>query len=261
MHSLRSNVRIAVLGLFTLPCRLLFGQAQAIVPAQMAQTDQQFAAIHLSLGQTADSILESASARTSELANQTITGSGTAPLLPKINTEDQSGRTNRRLDSLQARVRPIFRKQGIPDDLAAVIGVESGGNPLALSPRGARGLWQLMPETARRYGLTVDARRDDRVDLEKSTQTAARYLNDLHLQFGDWALALAAYNTGEQNVERAIARAGSREFQTLSLLGYLPAETRKYVPAVLAAIGSGKQSAFPSLPVQSTRLVYALAVQ
>jgi membrane-bound lytic murein transglycosylase D len=138
--------------------------------------------------------------------------------------------------------------------------VESGGNPLALSPKGARGLWQLMPETARRYGLTVDGWRDDRIDLEKSTEGAARYLRELHTEFDDWALALAAYNTGKRNVEIAIERAQTREFNALSLQGYLPAETRKYVPAVLAAMGSGREFLFESQQRVQPTLVYALAM-
>ena len=106
---------------------------------------------------------------------------------------------------------------------------------MALSPKGARGIWQLMPDTARRYGLTVDASEDDRLDIEKSTLAAARYLRDLHSEFGSWPLALAAYNTGEQNLQHAIDRSQSTDFNVLSTLRLLPLETRNYVPAVLAA--------------------------
>ncbi|MDP9049139.1 MAG: lytic transglycosylase domain-containing protein [Acidobacteriota bacterium] len=143
-----------------------------------------------------------------------------------------------RVELLRPAIDPILRGEGVPVELAAVVLVESGGNTAALSPKGARGLWQLMPDTARRYGLVVDGARDERVDIEKSTRAAARYLSDLHLQFGSWPLALAAYNTGEQNLQRAINRSRSAEFTVLSSTGRLPSETISYVPAVLAATRS-----------------------
>jgi membrane-bound lytic murein transglycosylase D len=140
-----------------------------------------------------------------------------------------------RLAALRPVIEPILREAGIPPQLAAVVLVESGGDPTALSPKGARGLWQLMPETARRYGLIVDNTEDDRLDIEKSTHVAARYLSDLYSEFGSWPLALAAYNTGEQNLRHAIDRSRSTDFNVLSSLRLLPLETRNYVPAVLAA--------------------------
>jgi membrane-bound lytic murein transglycosylase D len=84
--------------------------------------------------------------------------------------------------------------------------------------------------------LRVDATRDDRLDTEKSTRAAARYLRDLHSQFEDWLLALAAYNAGEDTVEQAIGRARSSEFWELSRLKLLPTETRAYVPAIVRAL-------------------------
>jgi hypothetical protein len=104
--------------------------------------------------------------------------------------------------------------------LQAVAQVESGGNPQALSPKGARGLMQFMPETARRYGLRVDRQVDERLDPVKSQIAAARYLSDLYARFGDWRLALAAYNAGEGRVERA--------------LKLLPVETQHFVTKVTA---------------------------
>jgi membrane-bound lytic murein transglycosylase D len=140
-----------------------------------------------------------------------------------------------RLNLLRPVVEPILRRHGIPAELAAVILVESGGHLDALSPKGARGLWQLMPDTARRYGLRVDEIRDDRLDLSSATDAAARYLHDLYAEFGDWKLALAAYNTGEGNVGSAILKAHSQDFDQLTSLRMLPLETRNYVPRVFAA--------------------------
>lgn len=140
-----------------------------------------------------------------------------------------------RLQKWRPVVAPILEDEGVPSQLAAVILVESGGDPAALSPKGARGLWQLMPETARRYGLLVGQVVDERLNVEKSTRTAARYLRDLYGQFGSWPLALAAYNTGEQNLQRAIDSSGASDFSALSSRRLLPFETRNYVPAVLAA--------------------------
>jgi len=133
-------------------------------------------------------------------------------------------------------VAAILRTHGLPAELLSVAAVESGFNPVALSPKGALGLWQLMPETARRYGLLVNSQRDERLDPVKSTHAAAQYLNDLHAQFQDWPLALAAYNAGEDRVKRALEQLGARDFWTLSALAALPDETRHYVPAVLAKL-------------------------
>ena len=140
-----------------------------------------------------------------------------------------------RLEVLRPVVEPILRRHGVPAELESVILVESGGRANALSPKGARGLWQLMPETARRYGLRVDTFEDDRLDLFRATDAAAGYLHDLYAQFGDWKLALAAYNTGEANVGNAISKAHTQNFDQLSNMGMLPLETRNYVPRVLAA--------------------------
>lgn len=141
-----------------------------------------------------------------------------------------------RVQALRPAIEPILREEGIPREMSAVVLIESGGRTTALSPKGARGLWQIMPATARRYGLVVTNVVDERVDPYKSTRAAARYLHDLYTQFGDWPLALAAYNAGEDAVGRAIDRASRRDFTSIARAGLLPLETRNYVPAVLSAI-------------------------
>jgi soluble lytic murein transglycosylase-like protein len=146
----------------------------------------------------------------------------------------------------------ILRTQGLPPQLISVVAVESGFKPWALSPKGALGLWQLMPETARRYGLVVNEARDDRRDPAKSTHAAAQYLKDLYGQFGSWPLALAAYNAGEVRVQNAIDRFQTRDFWTLSAKLALPDETRRYVPAVLIKAGGEGGLSAPPLSAQSS---------
>lgn len=146
-----------------------------------------------------------------------------------------------RLDLIRPAVETILRSHGVPAGLAAVILVESGGRPTALSSKGALGLWQLMPDTARRYGLRVDEVQDERLNTLTATDAAARYLHDLYAQFGDWKLALAAYNTGEANVTSAILRAHTQDFDQLASLRMLPNETLEYVPKVLANVNYDRQ--------------------
>lgn len=138
-----------------------------------------------------------------------------------------------------ARFRPmierIFAEEGVPSEWIWVGLVESGYDPFARSPKNAVGIWQLIPETARRYGLWIGTGRDDRTDPALATRAAARHLRFLYNNFGDWLLALAAYNAGEQRVAGAVQRAGVRDFWELSRMRLLPRETRYYVPAVLAA--------------------------
>lgn len=128
----------------------------------------------------------------------------------------------------------ILAEENVPPELLAVAFVESGFNPQALSPKGARGIWQFMPGTAAAYGLAVRPAEDHRTHPEHSTRAAARYLRDLYRQFSDWKLALAAYNWGEGNIQRVINRTGVRDFDELARRGLLPLETRNYVPSVLA---------------------------
>jgi hypothetical protein len=159
-----------------------------------------------------------------------------------------------RVQQLRPVIDPILKQEGVPMELSAVALVESGGQPFALSPKGARGVWQFMPETARRYGLVVTATRDDRTDVGKSTHAAARYLRDLYQQFGDWRLAFAAYNAGEQRIDRALLRAGAASFENIARS--LPQETQDYVPAVvnaIAAFGSNSQFALNGTGATSSR--------
>ncbi len=141
----------------------------------------------------------------------------------------------------QPALAGILRSEGVPPELVAVAKVESGFRPDALSPKGARGMWQLMPATAQRYGLSVSGKRDERLDVLRSAQAAARYLRDLYEVFRAWPLALAAYNAGENTVMRAIQQAGVSEFAAIRR--YLPLETQNYVPAVLAAIRGASNQA------------------
>lgn len=131
--------------------------------------------------------------------------------------------------------RQIFQEEGIPQDLVFLAHVESSFKHNARSPARALGLWQFIRGTAQLYGLRCDSYVDERLDPEKETHAAARYLRDLYATFGDWHLALAAYNTGAGNVTRAIERAGTRDFWRLAETRYLMRETREFVPAILAA--------------------------
>lgn len=137
-------------------------------------------------------------------------------------------------------IRDVFRAQGLPEDLAFVAMVESGFNPRAVSRVGAKGLWQFMAPTGRRYGLRVDQWVDDRLDPVKSTQAAAAHMRDLYQQFGSWALVKAAYNAGEVKVVRAIQGTGTNDFWVLASSRYLRQETKDFVPAIHAATLIGR---------------------
>jgi soluble lytic murein transglycosylase-like protein len=139
------------------------------------------------------------------------------------------------LRALEPAIRRVLRMHGLPEHLVAVPLIESGFNPRARSPKGALGLWQLMPDTARRFGLKVNRDVDERFDPILSTYAAARYLQELYGSWRDWELALAAYNAGEGRVASALNSSSTASFSELSRRQLLPEETRNYVPAVLRA--------------------------
>ncbi len=129
----------------------------------------------------------------------------------------------------------IFNKYDMPEELKAMAIIESAMNPLAVSRAGAKGMWQFMYSTAKIYGLHIDSFVDERLDPFKAAEAAAQYLQDSYEIFGDWNLAIASYNCGAGNVNRAIRRSGgSRAFW--DIYPYLPRETRGYVPAFVGAL-------------------------
>ena len=130
--------------------------------------------------------------------------------------------------------RRIFREEGIPENVAWLGQVESTWKPTALSWAAASGLWQFIPGTGARYGLRRTAHIDERNSFDEATRASARYLKFLYNRYGNWELAMAGYNCGEGNVDRAVARSGQRNFW--AAYPFLPRETRNYVPNILATI-------------------------
>jgi membrane-bound lytic murein transglycosylase D len=134
----------------------------------------------------------------------------------------------------QQMIQGILQEEGVPQDLIYLAQAESGFHPLAVSRMGARGMWQFMGSRARGYGLQRNFWVDERQDPEKATRAAARHLKDLYTQFGDWYLAMAAYNSGPGTVQSAVKRTGYADFWELYRRNVLPRETRNYVPIILA---------------------------
>ncbi len=127
----------------------------------------------------------------------------------------------------------ILDKYGVPCELKYLVVIESALNPKAVSRAGATGLWQFMYATGRMYDLRANSIIDDRRDPLKATEAAAKYLKDLHKIYNDWTLAIAAYNCGPGNINKAMKRSGRNDFW--GMYDYLPRETRGYVPAFIAA--------------------------
>ncbi len=146
---------------------------------------------------------------------------------------------------LVPKLKPIFRENGIPEELVWLAEVESGFKPDARSPVGARGLFQFMPPTARRFGLSSE-RPDERLDPEKSARAAAAYLRVLHRRFGSWPLALAGYNAGEGRVGSALKKQNATTFEEIA--DVLPLETRMYVPKIDAVIQRREGKELTRLP-------------
>ncbi len=128
----------------------------------------------------------------------------------------------------------IFDLYGVPYEIKYLSVIESALNPRAVSRAGAVGTWQFMYSTGKHYGLTINSLVDERRDPVAATHAAARFLVDLYGMYGDWTLALAAYNCGPGNVNKAIRRSGGRR-NFWEIYYYLPRETRGYVPAFIAA--------------------------
>jgi membrane-bound lytic murein transglycosylase D len=132
-------------------------------------------------------------------------------------------------------IAKTLHDRGLPQDLEAVVFVESGYSPTAVSSEGAVGLWQIMPGTAHVYGLAVDEDFDERRSIQKATDSATRYLSDLYERFGSWELAMAAYDMGYGRLTQRVKEISSNDYWTLSLVrGAIPDEALAYVPKVIA---------------------------
>jgi membrane-bound lytic murein transglycosylase D len=152
--------------------------------------------------------------------------------------DDPSKHLNRWRERVQVygpMIEHILAEEEVPQELKYLAMIESGLNPDARSWAGAVGMWQFMPSTGRRYGLTINAWVDERRDPEKATRAAARYLSDLHDEFGDWHLALAGFNCGGGCVRQARRRSDAEDPSYWDVHEYLPQETQGYVPMFIAA--------------------------
>jgi hypothetical protein len=245
-------------GIRTFPLILALLSACQVARAQEANGPASDPFLHVdgALRHAADeSLAQSIRISMSASARNSIGATGSAPgRSTKLNERagnnliDRVNAAELRLGALGFDARGIFVEERVPVELLVIAQVESGFNPRARSPKGALGVWQFMPETARRYGLRVDLQADERLNPEKETRAAARYLRDLHVQFGDWLLAVAAYNAGEDAVQSALERSGATDFWTLSNRRLLPQETRNYVPSVLGTV-RGPSSSRASTPL------------
>ncbi len=140
----------------------------------------------------------------------------------------------RRAGRYKSMIERVFAEEGVPQELIYLAQAESGFLPRAISYKKAYGMWQFIPGTGATYDLEHNANYDERFDPEKATRAAAKYLKDLHARYGDWYLAIAAYNCGAGAVDRAVERTGYADYWELLKRHALPKETANYVPIILA---------------------------
>jgi membrane-bound lytic murein transglycosylase D len=163
----------------------------------------------------------------------------------------------RRAGRYRGMIARVLSEEGVPQDLIYLAQAESAFQPTALSRAGARGMWQFVAYRGQEYGLRHTWWLDERQDPEKATHAAAQHLRDLYHMFGDWYLAMAAYNCGPGNVQKAIERTGYADFWELYRRNVLPRETKNYVPIILALTLIAKDAphygiqAEPESPVDS----------
>src|ERR1700688_3559566 len=149
----------------------------------------------------------------------------------------------RRAGRYREMISRVLREEGMPQDLIYLAQAESAFQPLALSRAGARGIWQFVAWRGNEYGLRHTWWVDERQDPEKATRAAARHLRDLYAKYGDWYLAMAAYNCGPGNVQKGIERTGYADFWELYKRNVLPRETKNYVPIIVALTLIAKDAA------------------
>jgi len=153
----------------------------------------------------------------------------------------------RRSGKYRDMISRVLREEGLPQDLIYLAQAESAFQPLALSRAGARGIWQFVAYRGQQYGLRHNWWIDERQDPEKATRAAAQHLRDLYGLFGDWYLAMAAYNCGPGNVQKGIERTGYADFWELYKRNVLPRETKNYVPIIIALTLIAKDAAHYSI--------------
>lgn len=249
---MRNTLLLTVVALYSVACASST-PAPRSVPAETAQatsaaTDVDSEAFRRDLESAYEHILARSSTDPREgLEIVDIEAAASIPI-PEHRTIDSAVRlfSGRMKESIQTsltrsgRYRKLIDRaleaEGLPKGLAYLPVIESAYLPTLTSRAGAYGIWQFMPATAREYGLRVDWWIDERADPELSTRAAARFLKDLHRMFGDWSLALAAYNCGPGRVRRTLENAGATTFWELLEKGLLPKETRGYVPTFYATL-------------------------
>ncbi|MGC9286168.1 MAG: lytic transglycosylase domain-containing protein [Hydrogenobaculum sp.] len=155
-------------------------------------------------------------------------------------------------------ILPILKKYNLPSDFIYLPIIESGYNQYSVSSAGAAGIWQLMPQTARDYGLVVNNQIDERFDIIKSTEAAAHYLSDLYNQFGDWNKVLAAYNCGPYCVSSVFKQDPQGSFWAFK--NSFPPETQQYVPKFLALLDIIKNAKYFGIEIKKQYFNYTLHI-